>query len=71
VAAVRVAVARIRKALAGAAASIIVAFLKAHGVEVPNDAVQLLLETGFVAGVVWIVPNAKPVVGTVDDVEAQ
>ena len=58
---VKVAVAKFRKAVVAALAVGAVALLKKIGVDIDNDTVAVLIDAAIVAGVVWAVPNAKPI----------
>lgn len=56
------AVKRVRKAIAGAAATALTLILRNNGIELDETVIQTLLEAAFVSGIVYFVPNAKPIV---------
>jgi hypothetical protein len=55
------AIRKIRKAIVAAAALTLVGVLHKYGIVVPVDAVQIALDALLVSGVVYVVPNAGPV----------
>lgn len=59
---VKLAVAKVRKAIVAAVAAGLVVVLRRAGVEIDNDTVAVLVDAAIVSGLVWAVPNAKPIV---------
>ncbi|UOF82179.1 hypothetical protein [Caudoviricetes sp.] len=59
---VKLAFAKVRKAVVAAVAAGLVVVLRRAGVEIDNDAVAVLVDAVIVSGLVWAVPNAKPLV---------
>lgn len=59
---IKLAVAKVRKALVAAVAVAVIKVLNHFGISIDNDTIQLLVDAGLIAGLVWAMPNAKPYV---------
>lgn len=58
----KVAFTKVRKAVVAAVTVVVIQFLRAHGVEIDNDTVAIILDAAIVSGVVWVVPNSKEII---------
>lgn len=58
----KVAFTKVRKAVVAAVTVVVIQFLRAHGVEIDNDTVAIILDAAIVSGVVWAVPNSKEII---------
>ena len=57
----KLAVSKVRKALVGAAVVAVIQLAKRAGIELDNESVGIIVDAILVYGVVWAVPNVKPI----------
>ncbi len=62
----KVAIAKMRKAIVAALAIVVLQFLHKAGIQVDSDTVQVILDAVIVSGVTYAVPNAAPLLDQED-----